>query len=245
MTVNWISPSLSAYKAWYIYLRLFGKHDNLPSDFYFGTIFWTILVTSCNLSRLCFDRFIVLRELSRTRYLQFIKFKIVNKIKTQLVIDCFFSLFVLFSLYQWFQSFLPSQYPALCVHILTMLRSVFVKVVVIKEKFQWMSLPQVPVFLQMLLLSTIVYRRLLVFLLVPVMPSRSLPFKKSLNSFCLPFLFRRMSLPPLPVSFAVFSFGKTARGRLRCTNQRANFSGEKGRSRVLAQRASPMGRWTL
>ena len=97
----------------------------------------------------------------------------------------------------------------------------------------------------MLLPSTTVFCRLLVFLLVPVMLSRRLPFKKSLSSFCLPFLFRRIFLPPLPASFAVFSFGKTLRGRLRYTNPLANFSGEKGRSRVFAPRASPTGRWTL
>ena len=69
--------------------------------------------------------------------------------------------------------------------------------------------------------------------------------QKSLSSFCLPFLFRRIFLPPLPASFAVFSFGKTVRGRLRYTNPLANFSGKKGRSRVFAPRTSPTGRWTL
>ena len=80
----------------------------------------------------------------------------------------------------------------------------------------------------MLLPSTTVFCRLLVFLLVPVMLSRRLPFKKRLSSFCLPFLFRRIFLPPLPASFAVFSFLKTVRGRLRYTNPLAKLFGRKG-----------------
>ena len=68
--------------------------------------------------------------------------------------------------------------------------------------------------------------------------------QKELELFCLPFLFRRMSLPPLPVSFVASSFGKIARERLRSTNLRANFSDGKGRFRALVQCASPMGQWT-
>ena len=66
MTIVWISPSLSTQKAWHIIFSICSdKHDNLSIDFYFGTVFWTILINS-NLSRPYFDSFIVLGELSRT-----------------------------------------------------------------------------------------------------------------------------------------------------------------------------------
>ena len=66
MTIVWISLSLSTQKAWCIIFSVCSdKHDNLSRDFYFGTVFWTILINS-NLSRPCFDSFIVLGELSRT-----------------------------------------------------------------------------------------------------------------------------------------------------------------------------------
>ena len=48
-------------------------------------------------------------------------------------------------------------------------------------------------------------------------------FKKSLNSFCLPSLFRRIFLQPSPESYVVFLFGKTGRGRLKYTNPLVRF----------------------
>ena len=67
----------------------------------------------------------------------------------------------------------------------------------------------------MLLPSTTVFCRLLVFLLVPVMLSRRLPFKKSLSSFCLPFLCR-------------FLLWKDRKGQTTVHKSTCQFFGRKG-----------------